>query len=224
MTTDTSGRTSLKRFASFAPDTSSWRTSRDTEPEASGTFSGTWPKQGMTLDGLAYELPTWVPRIAGSVLSSLRHLLPTPTVNDSRGGRNETAVRLNGGKFNSGVTMIDALTLIGYLPDPRGHTHQLQEGGWGKYLPAIRRWEEITGYRCPWPVERPVGDPTAPMQLSPTFAEWLMGLAPGLVSAFPGLTRTQRLKILGNGVCPQQMEAAIDHLLEQVEPTGDVNV
>lgn len=36
-----------------------------------------------------------------------------------------------------------------------------------------------------------------------------MGLPAGHVTEVPGLTRTQQLKALGNGVVPQQAEAAI---------------
>jgi DNA (cytosine-5)-methyltransferase 1 len=36
-----------------------------------------------------------------------------------------------------------------------------------------------------------------------------MGLPAGHVTAVPALTRTQQLKALGNGVVPQQAEAAI---------------
>lgn len=36
-----------------------------------------------------------------------------------------------------------------------------------------------------------------------------MGLPAGHVTDVPGLTRTQQLRALGNGVVPQQAEAAI---------------
>ncbi|WP_261993229.1 hypothetical protein [Streptomyces sp. adm13(2018)] len=39
-----------------------------------------------------------------------------------------------------------------------------------------------------------------------------MGLDAGHVTDVPGLTRTQQLHALGNGVVPQQAEAAIRHL------------
>lgn len=39
-----------------------------------------------------------------------------------------------------------------------------------------------------------------------------MGLEPGHVTDVPGLTRNEQLKALGNGVVPQQAEAAIRHL------------
>ncbi|MFF5424416.1 hypothetical protein ACFY62_12740 [Streptomyces sp. NPDC012793] len=42
-----------------------------------------------------------------------------------------------------------------------------------------------------------------------------MGLAPGHVTDVSGLTRTQQLKALGNGVVPQQAEAALRMLLDR---------
>lgn len=73
---------------------------------------------------------------------------------------------------------------------------------WGRFAPAIRRWESATGRTAP----RATDDRN---RLSPAFVEWLMGLEAGWVTDVPGLTRTQQLHALGNGVVPQQAEAAI---------------
>ncbi|MGW5989522.1 DNA cytosine methyltransferase [Streptomyces anulatus] len=73
---------------------------------------------------------------------------------------------------------------------------------WGKFAPAIRRWEHATGRRAPWAT----GDRN---RLSPAFVEWLMGLPAGHVTDVPGLTRNQQLHALGNGVVPQQATAAL---------------
>lgn len=48
-----------------------------------------------------------------------------------------------------------------------------------------------------------------------------MGLPAGHVTAVPGLTRTQQLKALGNGVVPQQAEAALRLLNHRAHPQGD---
>lgn len=80
---------------------------------------------------------------------------------------------------------------------------------WGPYAPAIARWEAVTGRRAP----RATDDRR---RLSPAFVEWLMGLPSGHVTDVPGLTRTQQLKALGNGVVPQQAEAAIRHLYARI--------
>jgi DNA (cytosine-5)-methyltransferase 1 len=54
--------------------------------------------------------------------------------------------------------------------------------------------------------------------LASRFTEWLMGLDEGYVTGL-GLPRSAELKALGNGVVPQQAEAAIRwlvrHLLDQ---------
>jgi DNA (cytosine-5)-methyltransferase 1 len=47
----------------------------------------------------------------------------------------------------------------------------------------------------------------------------MMGLDAGHVTAVPGLTRTQQLKALGNGVVPQQAAAALRLLLTRSRHT-----
>jgi DNA (cytosine-5)-methyltransferase 1 len=79
---------------------------------------------------------------------------------------------------------------------------------WGRFAPAIARWEACTGRRAP----RATDDRR---RLSPPFVEWMMGLPAGHVTAVPGLTRTQQLKALGNGVVPQQAAAAIRLLADR---------
>ena len=76
---------------------------------------------------------------------------------------------------------------------------------WGKYTPAIRRWESVLG--------RPAPAPTVPgtngrPRLSPYLVEWMMGLEPGHVTGH-GLKPAACLKMLGNGVVPQQAELAL---------------
>ena len=101
---------------------------------------------------------------------------------------------------------------------------------WGQFEPAIRRWEALVERPAPEPTElsiaylkmlrrrlerrdkRPVGmrGSLRPVRvLSPRFVEWLMGLPAGWVTDVPSLSRAQQLRLLGNGVVPQQGEAAI---------------
>lgn len=83
---------------------------------------------------------------------------------------------------------------------------------WGKYEPAIRRWEAVVGRPAPSPV-LPDGKDGA-NRLSKWFAEWLMGLPEGWICSDEiGLTRTQALKATGNGVVPQQAYLALSILL-----------
>jgi DNA (cytosine-5)-methyltransferase 1 len=49
-------------------------------------------------------------------------------------------------------------------------------------------------------------------KMSSRFVEWMMGLPDGWVTGV-GLSRTQELKMLGNGVVPQQAAAAYGWLL-----------
>jgi DNA (cytosine-5)-methyltransferase 1 len=95
---------------------------------------------------------------------------------------------------------------------------------WGRYEPAIRRWERIVG--------RPAPAPTVGRRLNAAFVEWMMGLPdgwvtavphdpdtmlPGLpadVAAAPALTRVDMLTALGNGVVPQQAAEALRVLLD----------
>ena len=44
-----------------------------------------------------------------------------------------------------------------------------------------------------------------------------MGLPDGWVTDTPGITRNEALKALGNGVVPQQCEAALEHMLNRIE-------
>jgi DNA (cytosine-5)-methyltransferase 1 len=84
-------------------------------------------------------------------------------------------------------------------------------GKWGKYEPAIRRWEQLT---------RPAPPPTEPNKngnprLAAAFSEWLMGWPDGWATdPAIGISRNDQLRIVGNGVCPQQAAAALRFLLE----------
>ncbi|MFF4019976.1 DNA cytosine methyltransferase [Streptomyces sp. NPDC001843] len=81
---------------------------------------------------------------------------------------------------------------------------------WGEYLPAIRRWEELSGIPAPAPTE--IG-PRGGRRLAAPFAEWLMGIEPGYVTDVPGLDRAQQLHKIGNGAMRHQAYAAYEHLL-----------
>ena len=90
---------------------------------------------------------------------------------------------------------------------------ELGETNWGKFEPAIRRWEEVLGRPAPAPT-KPDGKDGA-HRLSSLFTEWLMGLEPGWITDV-GLSRNDELKACGNGVVPQQAELALRILLEGV--------
>ena len=72
------------------------------------------------------------------------------------------------------------------------------------------RWENLT---------REVPEPTVPhkdkRRLNPAFVEWMMGLPEGHVTGH-GLSAAKELKMLGNGVVPQQACSAITQLMERI--------
>lgn len=82
----------------------------------------------------------------------------------------------------------------------------------GEYTDAIVRWEQLT---------RPAPDATVLVndkrRLNPVFVEWMMGLPEGWVTGH-GLSAAKTLKMLGNGVCPQQARAAINGLILRSAP------
>jgi DNA (cytosine-5)-methyltransferase 1 len=117
-------------------------------------------------------------------------VLPTPTSADGRGGP--------GGHRGGGPNL---RTTVAALPTA-------DESRWGVYTGAVARWELHLG--------RPVPEPTQPGThgrpvLAPVFVEWLMGLPHGWVTDLP-IPRTLALRVLGNGVVPQQAAVAL-HLL-----------
>ncbi|MFD1935137.1 DNA cytosine methyltransferase [Nonomuraea mangrovi] len=95
------------------------------------------------------------------------------------------------------------------LSDAARHRDQ----DWGPYEPALRRWEAILGRLAPNPTE--LGTRGQP-RLAAIFVEWLLGLPEGHVTAVPGLSRTAQLKVLGNGVVPQQAALALRILTDRL--------
>lgn len=82
---------------------------------------------------------------------------------------------------------------------------------WGKYEPAIRRWEAIIGRQAPSPTEF---GPRGNVRLSPRFAEWMMGIPPGWVTGL-GFSRKDMFRFIGNGVVPLQAALAIRGLIDE---------
>lgn len=91
---------------------------------------------------------------------------------------------------------------------------------WGDTAPAILAWAMATGHEPP-PIiiDHPDRNlhPRFPESRAATnleFIEWMMGLPAGWVTGVPGLTRSQQIKALGNGVVPQCAAAALRQLLD----------
>jgi hypothetical protein len=130
-------------------------------------------------------------------------LMPTPKAMDGVKGNLKTSQeRIDAGFF---------VDLPNVANDLAG-----ESVNWGKFEPAIRRWEAVMGRPAPAPT-LPDGKDGA-HRLSPWLTEWMMGLPEGWIcSPEIGLTRNEQLKAAGNGVCPQQAELALRLLLEGVD-------
>ena len=129
-------------------------------------------------------------------------LLPTPLTGTSPRGHGRRGGRPGNGHQSGKDLDAAARTLTAPGPAPGG------SGGvvaWGEYEPAIRRWEHVLGHPAPPPAEPGPGGRT---RLAAEFAEWMMGI-PHLVTGVPGIPRTARLRIIGNGVVPHQAAAAL---------------
>lgn len=87
---------------------------------------------------------------------------------------------------------------------------------WGRYAGAIHRWELVLRRAAPAPTE--LGTKDNP-RLAAEAVEFMMGLPKGWVTAVPGITRAAQLKMLGNGVVPQQAILALDTLLRRAAAT-----
>lgn len=111
--TDTFGPTSPKQFAYYDPASSSWKTWPDISLWGLDEFSETWPKQGMTRNGRAYERRTSGAPTAGSECSP-SPLLKTPTAQLAiNGGTQHPDKRKAGGH---GPTLADEVEHL--LPTP----------------------------------------------------------------------------------------------------------
>lgn len=87
---------------------------------------------------------------------------------------------------------------------------------WGKFQPAITRWETVIGRPAPAPTKPDGKD--GQHRLSADFTEWLMGLPEKWVTDSElGLSRNEMLKLCGNGVVPQQAALALTRLLDGIQ-------
>jgi|688.fasta_scaffold49018_5 hypothetical protein len=153
------------------------------------------------------------------------NLMPTPASRDHKDGTAEHK--------RDGVVQVDTVARAIFnsgevlLPTTRtsmangASQREIDEGNpkarleavtnWGKFEPAIRRWEQVLGRPAPAPT-KPDGKEGA-HRLSSRFTEWMMGVPEGWITDV-GLTRNEELKACGNGVVPQQAELALRMLLE----------
>lgn len=162
-------------------------------------------------------------------------LLPTPTAKDAANARNATAGRSPGSAHHTGTTLCDVFHEGGALPpapsagnfsdgeDPASREARRQRNlakaagtDWGPYAAAVRNWETVTCCLAPCPT---VLGKTG-QRLNPALPEWMMGIPAGWVTGTAGLSRTAQLRIVGNGVCPQQGALALRLLLARGPATA----
>ncbi|NUS83118.1 MAG: DNA cytosine methyltransferase [Streptomyces sp.] len=160
-------------------------------------------------------------------------LLPTPAAADGTGGPGLSPKRQGGMNLRTAVTLLPtpaardwksgASNLIGINSRPLNGvvvnllpTRKAPDGRWvatngTDYGPAIRRWETVLGRSAPEPTEPGT---KGNRRLSPAFVEWMMGADPGWVTGPDlALSRSDQLKILGNGVVIHQAFLAYSTLL-----------
>ena len=150
--------------------------------------------------------------------------MPTPTASDHKAGRHQVGT---GHSLTQAVQLLptpSASDAVFGLPRTSGRPPEkstklatrLEYTDFGDYAPAIARWEQVTGRAAPppsTPSRRAGGRP----QLSARFVEWLMGLPDGHVTGPDlALPREHQLRLLGNGVVPQQATLAVRQLTQTV--------
>jgi hypothetical protein len=124
-------------------------------------------------------------------------LLPTPAARDYRSGESNLLDR-NARPLNE--VAVNQLRPVGGIVD------------WGRYARAVLWWEQVFGRLVPCPLEP---GRTGNLVLAPPFVEWMMGLDRGWVTDLP-ISRNAKLKLLGNGVVPQQVALGLSILLPRV--------
>jgi DNA (cytosine-5)-methyltransferase 1 len=91
-------------------------------------------------------------------------------------------------------------------------TRPERQAGWGEpangdLRTVLDRWAAVVGRPAPTGTD-------GRSRLNPAFVEWMMGLPQGWVTDMPGIPHGAQLKLLGNGVVPQQAALAL-HLLDR---------
>lgn len=137
-------------------------------------------------------------------IADIPRLLPTPATADADRGPDFARASRDGSGGD------DLVTICARATRQRG-------SNWGKYGPAIHHWGQLTR-TAPSPTEpNTKGNP----RLAAPFSEWMMGWPQGWATNVAGISRNDALRIIGNGVVPQQAAAAITHLLQVAASTNE---
>lgn len=181
-------------------------------------------------------------RAGGKALGDMPTLLPTPNTMDNMYTRNGEAMerqlhrgegpdasrRTTMGNLREDIMLtIDPTRFTTDDPDdPDERDKALMDAGlarswspfnnaeWGKYAHAVARWSMVFGSLPPAPVEpNTKGNP----RLTAEFCEWLMGVPAGHITGEDiNLSRTEAIKLAGNGVVPHAAVAAFTRLIERM--------
>ena len=178
-------------------------------------------------------------RTGGKALGDMPTLLPTPNTMDDMYPRNGEAMerqlrrgevpdasrRTTMGNLREDIMLtLDPTRFATDDPDERDKA--LMDAGlarswspfnnaeWGKYAHAVARWSMVFGTLPPAPVEpNTKGNP----RLTAEFCEWLMGVPAGHITGEDiNLSRTEAIKLAGNGVVPHAAVAAFTRLIERM--------
>ncbi len=172
-----SGRSSSEPFALYDHDSSSWRTSqtswRSTQGLPSETFSGTWPRSGMTRNGIVFQLAPLVPFISEIESGSW----PTPLVRDAR--------TFAGARRSPNAIGTEPLSaMVAMFPTPGAGDHR-DRGNLSNA--AIQRRQRLgKQLNLSMVVSLTSG------ALNPTWVEWLMGFPLGWTDCEHLATRSYR--------------------------------
>lgn len=140
-------------------------------------------------------------------------LLPTPQAHDAVGGKTPEQViaMRERGRAKGKAPGVSNLNEVVPALLSASSAHCIVD--WAGYSRAILRWQQVLGRMVPSPTEP---SPRGKLVLSPLFVEWMMGLEEGRVTGSDAaLPRNAQLKILGNGVVPQQAALALAVLLSR---------
>ena len=170
---DTFGPCSPTAFAWYDPNTRSWRTFQATLDSDSEAFNETWPRSGMTRDGIAYQLPPSAPRTYATAYSSSLHgeLQWTPTAKANQDSPSMEP-RAPGRRLWPTPTTRDRGT------DPQNRT------GGPSLAEAVRLWptpvaRDYKGAGMEGQLPTEVAKVEGSGRLNPEWVEWLMGFPEG---------------------------------------------
>lgn len=163
------GQNTRALFASFDPDTSSWKTSQRCLVGGWVEFSETWPRAGMMQSGTAYRLPPSAPIIGGIASSLSPGHFPTPTA--QRYGTGQNGQRGDGTTFKGkGSPSLDTMARYNLWPTPTARDWK-DTGDPQK----LAQYEHKKRLAC----SVAASDTSKPGSLSPTWVEWLQGFPIG---------------------------------------------